>query len=151
MRYPLITAPFVIAAILATAACEQKPKVIDIPSAKAKSALALSAFECSHLASNQRDSSRLFNVGLLNGREFLTFADNNVTGYKSIETQIDPVWVSVAHRPSADFKLGEINAATINRVFSYRGRWDDHAWQQRREELFAERNCAFLGMEKPAS
>lgn len=145
MRQRTLIAPMLFAALLATAACDQKADIVDIPTAKAKSALALSAFECSHLAANDRDASRLFNVGLLNGREFLRFADNNATGYKSIETEIDPIWSTGGNRPSADFKLGEINAASLSRVLTYRGRWNDDAWSARRDALFAERNCGFLG------
>lgn len=148
MHRPMLTAPFLLVSVLALGACDQKHDTIDIASAQAKSALALSAFECSHLAANKSDASRLFSVAVLNGREFLDFAEHNTSGFKSIETQIDPIWSTVADRPSPDFKLGEINAATIGRVFSYRGRWNDSEWTSRRDAMFAERNCAFLGQDK---
>ena len=148
MHRSMITAPLLLVSVLALGACEQKHDTVDIPTAQAKSALALSAFECSHLAATKSDASRLFSVAVLNGREFLDFAEHNSSGFKSIEMQIDPIWSAVADRPSPDFKLGEINAATIGRVFSYRGRWNDSEWPSRRDAMFAERNCAFLGQDK---
>lgn len=145
---PIITAPFLLASVLALGACDKKNDTIDIPTARSRSALSLSAFECSHLASSKSDASRLFSVAVLNGREFLDFAEHNSSGFKSIEPQIDPIWSAVADRPSPDFKLGEINAASIDRVLSYRGRWHDSEWPSRRDAMFAERNCAFLGQDK---
>lgn len=135
--------------LLTTTACQEKHATLDIASAKAKSALALSALECSYLAGSQADASRLFNVGVSAGREFLHFADSNASGYQSIASQIDPIWPQVAARPSADFKLGEINAATINRVRNYRGGSNERNWNDHRNALFNEKNCAFLGTTPP--
>ena len=144
MRYLIL-----VAAILATAACKDKHDEIGIPDAKVKAALALSAFECSNLAPNKAESARLFNVGITAGRQFLNFAEADTNGYKSIASQIDPIWTADGPRPSADFVLGEIHAAALGKVYEYRGRWDEHGWEPKRAALYAEKNCAFLGNTPP--
>jgi hypothetical protein len=137
-----------LAAILACTGCQQKPKSdLSIADAKLRAALSLSAFECSALATAPADSSRLFNAGLLAGRDFLTFADANVNGYKSIVPQIDPLWNAVADRPSADFKLGEMYAAIRHRVDAERVRFSDSSWDAQRGEWYAQKNCGFVGNE----
>jgi len=143
-------APSLTLALLATlplGACDRKNHAdIDIPTAKTRAALALSAFECSHLATAQADTSRLFNLGVQAGRDFLAFADKNQSGYQSISSQIDPVWTRVEARPSVDFKLGELHAYTIARAIEWRGRYSDSSWEGRRQQLYVERNCQFLAI-----
>ena len=141
---------FVCLAILATG-CDRKGarSDIDIPTAQTRAALALSAFECSHLATTQADTSRLFNVGLESGRDFLRFAEANANGYRSIVPQVDPAWVRVESRPTVDFKLGELHAITVARALSWRRGLGDSAWEARREALYREKNCQFL--ELPAA
>jgi|GEM_PF-3993696 len=143
-------APSLTLALLATlplGACDRKNHAdIDIPTAKTRAALALSAFECSHLATAQADTSRLFNLGVQAGRDFLEFADKNQSGYQSISSQIDPVWTRVEARPSVDFKLGELHAYTIARAIEWRGRYSDSSWEGRRQQLYVERNCQFLAI-----
>lgn len=134
-----------LAAVVAATACQKENSDIDIPTAQTRAALALSAFDCSHLAAEQADASRLFAVGLAAGRDFLTFSEQNPTGYRSIAGQVDPIWESVAARPSVDFKLGEIHAASSARARAYRGRWNDDEWARRRDELYQQKNCAFVG------
>ena len=142
-----ITIAITIVAALSLGACDRKNHSdIDIPTAKTRAALALSAFECSHLATAQADTSRLFNLGLQAGREFLDFADNNQSGYQSISNQIDPVWTRVEARPSVDFKLGELHAYTIARAIEWRGRYNDSNWEGRRQQLYVEKNCQFLAI-----
>lgn len=129
---------------LAATACQKKTAEIDIPTARSRAALALSAFECSHLAPAQAETSRLFNLGLSSGREFLAFAEANPNGYTSIQPEIDPVWRAVEARPGIDFKLGEIYALSTMKMAGARGRFDDAAWQERRAALYQQRNCAFV-------
>jgi len=137
-------------AILASG-CDRKAggSDIDIPTAQTRAALALSAFECSHLATTQADTSRLFNVGLESGRDFLRFAETNANGYRSLVPQLDPAWVRVENRPSVDFKLGELHAITVARAMSWRRGLGDSAWEARRETLYEGKNCQFLQL--PAS
>ena len=137
-----------LAAVLACTGCQQKQSDLTIPDAKVRAALALSAFECSALATVPADSSRLFNAGLLAGRDFLHFADSNDSGYKSIVPQIDPLWNAVADRPTADFKLGEMYAAIRHRVDAERVRFSDSNWDAQRGEWYAQKNCAFVGNEQ---
>lgn len=143
-------APSLTLALLATlplGACDRKNHAdIDIPTAKTRAALALSAFQCSHLATAQADTSRLFNLGVQAGRDFLEFADKNQSGYQSISSQIDPVWTRVEARPSVDFKLGELHAYTIARAIEWRGRYSDSSWEGRRQQLYVEKNCQFLAI-----
>ena len=130
---------------LALVACERESKSdISIPEARNRAALALGAFECSHLATEQADTSRLFNIGVRAGRDFLGFAEQNPNGYRSIAGELDPAWTRIESRPSVDFKLGELHAVTIARALSWRGRWNDAAWERRRADLYRERNCALL-------
>lgn len=129
---------------LATTACQKKTADIDIPTARTRAALALSAFECSHLAAAQAESSRLFNVGVGAGRDFLGFAAANANGYKSIEAEIDPVWRAVRARPSVDFRLGELYALSTMKIATQRERSSPGAWEARREALYREQNCAFI-------
>lgn len=128
-----------LACCLAATACHQHEAEIDIPTARGRAALALSAFECSHLASEKAETSRLFNLGLGSGREFLAFADANPNGYKSIQGQIDPVWTAIESRPSVDFKLGELYTLTTMKMHAARRRGDD--WRQ---VLYQQKNCAFV-------
>jgi hypothetical protein len=141
-----ITHPVVgVALALSLAACERGSKSdISIPEAKNRAALSLGAFECSHLATEQADTSRLFNIGVRAGRDFLGFAEQNRNGYRSIAGELDPAWTRIESRPSVDFKLGELHAITIARALSWRGRWSDAAWERRRADLYRERNCALL-------
>ena len=143
-------APSLTLALLATlslGACDRKNQAdIDIPTAKTRAALALSAFECSHLATAQADTSRLFNLGVQAGRDFLDFGDKNQSGYQSIRNDIDPVWTRVEARPSVDFKLGELHAYTIARAIEWRGRYNDSNWEGRRQQLYVEKNCQFLAI-----
>ena len=37
------------------------------------------------------------------------------------------------------------SSTTVGRVYDERGRLGDEAWQRRRHELYATRNCAFVG------
>jgi hypothetical protein len=134
-------------AVLACSACQEKKSDLSIPDAKVRAALALSAFECSALAPAPADASRLFNVGLLAGRDFLGFADANANGYKSLGADIDPLWNAVADRPSADFKLGEMYAAIRHRVDAERIRYSDSRWDAQRNEWYTQKNCAFVGTE----
>ena len=145
MRYFLL-----VAAALLTTACQERKSSLDINSAKLRSNLALSAFECSHVAPNPAEASRLFNLGVLAGRDFLEFATGNQSGFKSIASQIDPVWTRNGNRPSADFHLGEIHAASVGRAYADRGRMDDRDWEVRRNEIYAQRNCPFLRSETKA-
>ena len=133
---------------LLASACDRKggESDIDIPTAQTRAALSLSAFECSHLATSQADTSRLFNVGLESGRDFLRFADGNVNGYRSLAPQVDPAWVQVENRPSVDFKLGELHAITVARAMAWRRGLGDNAWEARREALYREKNCQFLAL-----
>lgn len=140
MRYVILAA-----AVLGVTACQQKAD-IDIPTARTRAALTLTAFECSQLAPSPADSSRLFNVGLDAGRDFLAFAEKNNSGYRSLAPTIDPDWTSSEARPSADFKLGELYAASRMRVDEMRGRWNDRDWQERRTSMYQQRNCAFIGV-----
>jgi hypothetical protein len=119
---------------------------IDIPTAQTRAALALSAFECSHLATTQADTSRLFALGVQAGRDFLEFADKNANGYRSIAPQVDPAWRQVEDRPSVDFKLGELHAITVARAIGWRRGASDNAWEARREALYREKNCQFLAL-----
>ena len=119
---------------------------IDIPTAQTRAALAMSAFECSHLATAQADTSRLFNLGVQAGRDFLEFADKNATGYRSLAPQVDPAWVAVESRPSVDFKLGELYAITQARALEWRRGASDSAWELRRDALYREKNCQFLAI-----
>lgn len=135
--------------ILAGTACAEKKSDLTIPAAKVRAALALSAFECSALAGQPAESTRLFNAGLLAGRDFLKFADSNNNGFNSISSQIDPMWGLVAERPSADFKLGEIYAAMRNRIDAER-RGDERDWQSKRDQWYTEKNCAFVASEPAA-
>ena len=138
---------FALLATLSLGACDRKNHAdIDIPTAKTRAALALSAFECSHLATAQADTSRLFNLGVQAGRDFLEFADKNQSGYQSLGSQIDPVWTRVEARPSVDFKLGELHAYTIARAIEWRGRYSDSSWEGRRQQLYVEKNCQFLAI-----
>ena len=141
-------APSLTLALIATlslGACDRKNHAdIDIATAKTRATLALSAFECSHLATAQADTSRLFNLGVQAGRDFLDFADKNQSGYQSISNQIDPVWTRIEARPSVDFKLGELHAYTIARALEWRGRYGDNDWEPRRQQLYVDKNCQFL-------
>ena len=119
---------------------------IDIPTAQTRAALSLSAFECSHLANAQADTSRLFNVGLEAGRDFLRFAESNVNGYRSLAPQVDPAWTRVENRPTVDFKLGELHAITVARAMAWRRGLGDAGWESRRTTLYREKNCQFLAL-----
>ncbi len=142
---PALAIPLI--ATLMLGACDRKNHAdIDIPTAQTRAALALSAFECSHLASAQADTSRLFNLGLQAGRDFLTFSDSNQSGYQSIRNQVDPIWMRIEARPSVDFKLGELHAYTIARAIEWRGRYGERDWDQRRQQLYVEKNCQFLAL-----
>jgi hypothetical protein len=134
--------------VAATPACDRNGSKadIDIPTAQTRAALALSAFECSHLATSQADHSRLFNVGVQAGRDFLQFAEKNANGYRSLAPQVDPAWVQVEDRPSVDFKLGELHAITVARAIGWRRGLGDNAWEARREALYREKNCQFLAL-----
>lgn len=140
MRYLIL-----VAAVLGVTACQQKAD-IDIPTARTRAALTLTAFECSQLAPSPADSSRLFNVGLDAGRDFLAFQEKNSSGYRSLAPSLDPAWSSTEARPSADFRLGELYSASSLRVDEMRGRWNDREWQERRTALYEQRNCAFIGV-----
>ena len=129
---------------LATTACQKKTADIDIPTARTRAALALTAFECSHLAPAQAETSRLFNLGVSAGRDFLGFAEANPNGYQSIQAQVDPVWHAVQARPSVDFRLGELYALSTMKVAAQRERWPSGVWEEKRQALYAERNCAFI-------
>jgi hypothetical protein len=145
---PARTAALALACLVVLAACDRKDgkSDIDIPTAQTRAALSLSAFECSHLATTQADTSRLFNVGLQAGRDFLGFAETNANGYRSLVPQLDPAWVQVENRPSVDFKLGELHAITVARAMAWRRGLRDSAWEARRETLYQEKNCQFLDL-----
>lgn len=134
--------------VLAAPACDRNGSKadIDIPTAQTRAALAMSAFECSHLATTQADTSRLFALGVQAGRDFLEFADKNATGYRSLVPQLDPAWVSVENRPSVDFKLGEIHAISEARALEWRRNEGDSRWQAHRDVLYREKNCQFLAL-----
>ena len=129
---------------LAATACQKKTADIDIATARTRAALALSAFECSHLAPSPAEGSRLFNLGVGAGRDFLRFSEANVNGYKSIQNEIDPVWQAVRSRPSADFRLGELYALSTMKMAALRERSSAGVWEARRETLYRDRNCAFI-------
>jgi len=108
------------------------------------SQLALSAFECSILASDQKEVQRLFDIGLAAGRRFLEGL-NNLTDDedRKVAANIAVLWNFVAG-PSHDFVLGRVYEDRTNDLFKDFEGGDKKLWAIRQEQMFRQRNCALV-------
>ncbi len=109
------------------------------------SKLAVSAFECSIVAPDQKESQRLFGIGFAAGHQFLDGLSNFTNDEeKRIKENIAGLWIGkgVAGR-THDFVLGqvysEIEAYTYNEFSDYQ-----KSWALKEEQMFAHKSCALI-------
>lgn len=106
--------------------------------------LALSAFECSVVATDPKEQERLFLVGLKAGREFIDFARRNPDVYKtSLRSEVAMLW-NLKSGPSTDFTLGRIYEHRLREMYKDFSP-DEKLWELRRDAMYREKNCQFVG------
>jgi hypothetical protein len=109
-----------------------------------KSQLAISAFECSIVASNDSDRERLFLIGLAAGREFLEFSLKNPAVFeKSMKSKIAILW-GLTGGPTIDFVLGQIYADRSHEIYKQFSS-DKEVWEMTKSNSYRTKNCALIG------
>ena len=106
--------------------------------------LALSAFECSIVATDPKEIERLFTLGLSAGRQFLQFAQSDRdTHGKALGEKIAVLW-HLKPGPTADFILGRIYDDLTREIYKDFTS-DERLWNMKKEALYRTKNCALLG------
>jgi hypothetical protein len=105
--------------------------------------LTLSAFECAVVSPNEKETERLFTLGLKVGRDFIQFAQANTDLYlKTIKPQVPMLWNWIAG-PSPDFILGQIYADREHDVYKEFS-LDNELWKIKKQNMYNAKNCVFL-------
>lgn len=106
--------------------------------------LALSAFECSVVATDPKEQERLFFVGLKAGREFLDFSQRNPDVAKNaLSPKVAMLW-HLMPGPSTDFVLGRIFQERQTEIYKDYS-LDEELWKLKRQNMYRQKNCALLG------
>ena len=131
-----------IALVLCLAACVHGQSSID--SEVRNSFLSLSAFECSVVAADPKETARLFTLGLNAGRQFLEFVQSNKDVYdKMLTPKIAILW-NMTSGPSPDFILGQIYADRTQEMYKDFSS-DAEVWNAKKANLYRTKNCALIG------
>lgn len=107
-----------------------------------KALLAVAAFDCSVVATDEAEVERLFLLGYESGREFLNLVRGDI---EDLDFEVLPLW-TLYGGPSTDFILGQVYANRVNSVYDSRSNLDsESAWTERMTLLYERRNCRFVG------
>jgi hypothetical protein len=134
-----------------------------------QSRLALSAFECSLLATDNKEARRLFDIGFAAGKKFLDETSKLTADERTRVTgQMDLLWwgawdgasdvVGPTWKPSTDFLGHSFWGPTIDfilgRVFSERAQWaykiggdagvEEFARKMNRDSMYRKKNCFLI-------
>ena len=109
------------------------------------SKLTVSAFECSIVAPDQKESQRLFDIGFAAGQKFLDGLSNFTNEEaKRLKENIAVLWIGkgVPGR-THDFVLGQVYSEI--EAYTYKDVLDDRkSWALKEEQTFAHKNCALI-------
>ena len=109
------------------------------------SKLAVSAFECSIVAPDQKELQRLFDIGFAAGQTFLDGLSNvKNEEEKRLKENIAVLWIGkgVAGR-THDFVLGQVYSEI--EAYTYTDFLDDKkSWRLKEDQMFAHKNCALI-------
>jgi len=94
--------------------------------------LALSAFECSAVAPNDKEHERLFLLGLKAGRDFISYVQANPKTYaEDFHPKVAVLW-NMTSGPSPDFILGQIYADRVDEMYKDYD-LDEKVWKVRKD------------------
>ena len=133
--------PILVALLLSNATALADPKT----DAQIKdSFLTLSAFECAVVSPNDKETERLFILGLNAGREFIAYAQSHKDSYlKDLRPKVAILW-NMTSGPSPDFILGQIYANRADEIYKEYSP-DEGLWKMKKQNMYHSKNCALLG------
>lgn len=106
--------------------------------------LTLSTFECAVVSPDDKETERLFMLGLKAGRDFIEFARANPEIYRtSLSPKVPFLW-NMTSGPTPDFILGQIYAGRVHEVYKEFSR-DEELWKVKKQNMYHSKNCALLG------
>ncbi len=110
--------------------------------------LTLSAFECAVVSPNDKETERLFTIGLKAGRDFVQFVRSNPDlSLKTIMPKVPILW-SMTSGPTADFIIGRIYEERMNEVMDEiykKYPLDEELRKMKKQDIYQTKNCALLG------
>jgi hypothetical protein len=103
--------------------------------------LALSAFECSALAADDKDAERLFLLGYDRGKEFIELATKNPLN-QATRDKIAVLWTS-SGGPTPDFILDRVYSEIVD--IAYQDLGDMEHWGFQKSIRYQDKKCALIG------